>query len=324
MPETLQEQLVKHLTDAHSIEEQALAQMKVAPRMAGDPELARAFREHIAETEEHERRVRARLEAHGAEPSSVKDLVARAGAAGMVLFARTQPDTPGKLTAHAYSYEHMELAAYDLLALVAERAGDAETAETARSIREQEAAMAGRLAERFDRAVEASLREVGPDDLGEQLNKYLADAHAIEAQAIQLLSLGPKIAGESGLAAVLSTHLDETRAQQEAVRERLDRRGGRPSRFKDVALRGGGVNLGGFFGAQPDTPAKLAGFAFAFEHLEIAAYEQLQRVARRAGDEETAAMAERIRAEEQAAAAAVREQFEPAVDASLRAQGVAA
>jgi ferritin-like metal-binding protein YciE len=321
-PETIDEQLVKHLTDVHSIEEQALQQMRVAPRLARDPELAQAFREHIGETEEHERRVRARLEARGADPSKVKDIVARAGGVGMVLFARSQPDTPGKLTAHAFSYEHMEIAAYDLLALVAERAGDSETVEMARSIREQEAAMGERLSSRFDRAVEASLREVGPDDLDEQLNKYLADAHAIEVQAVQLLSLGPKIAGEFGLAGVLSMHLDETRAQQEAVRERLRLRGGRPSRFKDIALRGGGVNLGGFFGAQPDTPAKLAGFAFAFEHLEIASYEQLKRVGQRAGDEETVALADRILPEERAAAEAVRGQFEPAVDASLRAREV--
>jgi ferritin-like metal-binding protein YciE len=322
MPDMLDEQLNKHLTDVHSIEEQALQQMRVAPRLAGDRELAQAFRQHLAETEDHERRVRARLAARGADPSTIKDLVARAGGVGMALFARSQPDTPGKLTAHAFSYEHMELAAYDLLALVAERTGDTETAEMARSIREQEAAMAERLAANFDRAVDASLRDVDPADLGEQLNKYLSDAHAIESQAIQLLSLAPKIAGESGLASVLSRHLDETRAQQEAVRERLRARGGRPSRFKDVALRGGGVNLGGFFGAQPDTPAKLAGFAFAFEHLEIASYEQLRRVARRAGDEETAALAERILGEERAAATAIREQFEPAVEASLEAQGV--
>ena len=322
MPETIEEQLIKHLTDVHSIEEQALLQMRVAPRLARDPELARAFREHLAETEDQEQRVRRRLEARGADPSKVKDLVARAGGVGMVLFARSQPDTPGKLTSHAFSYEHMEMAAYDLLALVAERAGDRETADMARAIREQESAMADRLAANFDRSVDASLREVGPDDLDEQLNKYLADAHAIESQAIQLLSLGPKIAGESGLAEVLRRHLEETRSQQESVRDRLRARGGRPSRFKDIALRGGGVNLGGFFGAQPDTPAKLAGFAFAFEHLEIAAYEQLQRVARSAGDEESAMLAERIASEERAAASALREQFEPAVEASLQAQGV--
>src|ERR687891_363646 len=248
MPATLDEQLTKHLTDVHSIEGQALLQMRVAPRLARDPELARVFREHLTETEDQERRVRARLSARGADPSKVKDLVARAGGVGMVLFARSQPDTPGKLTAHAFSYEHMELAAYDLLALVAERAGDSETVEIARSIREQEAAMGERLSSRFDRAVDASLREVGPDDLDEQLNKYLADAHAIEVQAVQLLTLGPKIAGEFGLAGVLSMHLDETRAQQEAVRERLRERGGRPSRFKDIALRGGGgEGRGGFW-----------------------------------------------------------------------------
>src|ERR671914_140160 len=212
MPETIDEQLTKHLTDVHSIEEQALQQMRVAPRLARDPDLAQPFREHIGETEEHERRVRARLEARGADPSKVKDLVARAGAVGMVLFARSQPDTPGKLTSHAYSYEHMELAAYDLLAMVAERAGDSDAAAVARSIREQESAMARRLEDNFDRAVDASLRDVAPDDLDEQLNKYLADAHAIEAQAIQLLSLGPKVEGEFGLAGVLSMHLEETRA----------------------------------------------------------------------------------------------------------------
>src|SRR5919107_830406 len=141
-PETIEEQLVKHLTDVHSIEEQALKQMRVAPRLAHDPELAQAFREHIGETKEHERRVRARLEARGADPSKVKDLVARAGGVGMVLFARTQPDTPGKLTAHAFSYEHMELAAYDLLARVAERANDTETVRIAREIRAEEQTMA--------------------------------------------------------------------------------------------------------------------------------------------------------------------------------------
>src|SRR5215216_4910231 len=322
MPETLQEQLVKHLADVHSIEEQALVQMRVAPRMARDPELARAFREHIAETEEQERLVRGRLEAHAADPSKVKDLVARAGGVGMVLFARSQPDTPGKLVAHAYSYEHMELAAYELLSIVADKAGDPETAAVARSIRDQEAAMAERLAAGFDRAVDASLRAVAPEDLGRQLGKYLADAFAIESQSLQLLEQGQVIAGEPDLKKAFADHLDETRAQQAAIRARIEARGERPSRFKSVLLRVGGVNLGAFFGVQPDTPAKLAGFAFAFEHLEIAAYEQLQRVAERAGDDETARIAERIVGEERAAAAAMRARFEPAVEATLSAQGV--
>jgi ferritin-like metal-binding protein YciE len=322
MPDTREEQLTKYLTDAHSIEVQALQQLRVAPRMARDPQLARAFREHIVETEEQERRVRERLQAHGADPSRLKDVAGRAGGIGMVLFARAQPDTPGKLVAHAYSYEHMEFAAYELLSIVAEKAGDPETAAVARSIRDQEEAMAERLAAGFDRAVDASLREVAEEDLGRQLGKYLADAFAIESQALQLLEHAQAIASEADLKRVFSDHLEETRSHQQAVRARIEARGERPSRFKSVLLRVGGVNLGAFFGVQPDTPAKLAGFAFAFEHLEVAAYEQLLRVARRAGDDETARIAERIAGEERAAAAAIRAQFEPAVEAALRAQGV--
>src|ERR671931_2493444 len=139
------EQLVKYLTDAHAIEEQALAQLRTAPDIAGDSELSRIFAEHLAETEEQERIVRARLEAHGASPSKLKDTIMAAGGKGFILFARSQPDTPGKLCAHAISYENLELAGYELLARVAERAGDAETAEVARRIRDQEQAMSERL-----------------------------------------------------------------------------------------------------------------------------------------------------------------------------------
>ena len=320
MTKTLDEQLTKHLTDVHSIEEQALQQLRTAPDIAGDPELARVFREHLVETEVQERRVRERLEARGADPSKAKDLIARAGGVGMLLFARSQPDTPGKLTAHAFSYEHMELAAYELLSLIADRAGDAETAEMARSIREEEAAMAERLSANFDRAVEASLRDVAHDDLEEQLTKYLADAHAIEAQAIQLLDKGPAIVGESRLAQILAEHREESVRQQSRIEARLEAHGSGPSRIKDAVMRLGALNWGGFFAAQPDTPAKLAGFAFAFEHLEIGGYEELKRVAERAGDSETVAVVEEILAEEHAMAAAVRGQFGAAVEASLQAQ----
>jgi ferritin-like metal-binding protein YciE len=319
----LQEQLTKHLTDVHAIEEQALQQMLVAPRMAADPELARAFREHLDETRDQERRVRERLVARGADPSRVKDLAGRAGGIGMVLFARTQPDTPGKLVAHAYSYEHMEMAAYDLLALVAERAGDADTAAVARSIREQESAMADRLEQGFQRAVEASLREVEPSDMGEQLVHYLQDAYAIESQALTLLQAAPALV-DPGLRKTFEDHLAETRAQQAAVEARLSAHDARPSRFKSALLRLGGVNLGGFFGAQPDTSAKLAGFAFAFEHLEVASYELLRRVAERAGDYDTARIAVRSAGGARAAAAAVRAGFDRAIDAALEAQDATA
>jgi ferritin-like metal-binding protein YciE len=323
MAPELEEQLHKYLADAHSIEEQALAQLRSAPDIAGDEEVARAFREHLSETEEHELLVRKRLEAHGERPSRIKDAVMAAGGKGFILFAKSQPDTPGKLASHAYSYEALELAAYELLQRVASRAGDDATVEVAQRIAGQERAMADRLERSFDRSVDASLREQSTTDLEKQLVKYLADAHAIEAQAIKLLERAPKIVGDPELARLFSEHLEETLQQQRLVEARLAAHNASPNALKDAAMRLGALNWGLFFQAQPDTPGKLTAFVFAFEHLEIGGYEQLLRVAQRAGDEHTVATAERILREERAAADKIRLAFDRAAEASLHAVGVA-
>jgi ferritin-like metal-binding protein YciE len=324
MARDVSEQLTKYLTDAHSIEEQALQQLRKAPDLVGDPKIAEAFREHLRETEEHERLVRNLLEARSATASVVKDLVMRAGGAGFLLFARLQPDTPGKLVAHAYSYEALEFAAYDLLARVAElAAGDQDVASTARRIAGEERAMQERLAGLFDAAVDASLRDLDDEARRGRIVKYLSDAHAIEAQAIQLLERGPQLAGDERLAALYEEHLAETRDQQELVEVRLHALGGQTNALKDAALRLGALNWGLFFAAHPDTPGKLAAFAFAFEHLEIGGYEQLKRVAQRAGDDETVGMFDTILEQERAAAARIEALFDRAVAASLEAVGAA-
>jgi ferritin-like metal-binding protein YciE len=321
-PRTLSEQLVKYLVDAHAIEEQALAQLRSAPRIAGNQHLAHIFGGHLTETEGHERLVRERLEAHDAAPSRIEDLVFAAGGKGFVLFARVQPDTPGKLAAHAFSFEHLEMGAYELLARVAERAGDDETAATARRIRDEEEHFASHLSNAFDDAVEASLHAHDGVDMDKQVRKYLADAHALEMQAIQLLQRAPQLAGDERLATLYAKHLEQEREHEQLVRRRLDARGARPNALKGAALRLGAINWSLFFQAQPDTPGKFATFAFAFEHLEIAGYEQLLRIARRAGDDETVALAERVLLDELAAAGALADAFDRAVDASLKALGL--
>ena len=320
---TIDEQLNKYLTDVHSIEEQALQQLRAAPKIAGEPELSAIFSPHLPETEQQERVVRERLEARGAKPARIKDIVGRAGGVGFVLFARSQPDTPGKLTAHAFSYEHLEIAAYEFLMRAAQRAGDSETLDAGRRIREEERTMAERLSGAFDRAAEASLAAARAEDPGEPLVKYLADAHAIEEQAIQLLQRAPKIGGGPELESLYSAHLEETRGQERLIRERLEARGAAPSKLKDAAMRLGALNWGMFFQAQPDTPAKLAGFAFAFEHLEIGGYELLKRVAQRAGDQETVQSVESILVQERGMARRLADAFDRAFEASLDAKGVA-
>src|SRR3954451_851470 len=159
----IQEQLNKYLADCHSIEVQALVQMKAAPKLAGSDKLARMYEEHERETEQHKRLVEERLEARGASTSKLKAAIGGATAVPFVLFAKFQPDTPGKLATHALSYEHMEHAAYELLERLGRRAGDEETAAVARRIADQELAMAERVEASFDRTVELSLEDKGAD-----------------------------------------------------------------------------------------------------------------------------------------------------------------
>jgi len=325
-PRTLQEQLNNYLTDVHAIERQALVQMRRAPKLGGDPAISEAFARHLTETEEHERLIRGCLAARGAGTAPVKDVAAGVIGWGLSAFAATQPDTPGKLVAHAYSYEHMEKAAYRLLGLLAERLAETEVVDVAGRIEGQERDMAARLESLFELAVEASLGALGSPDPAGQLDKYLADAHALEEQAAHLLRRGPRLAGAEGLASAYHEHLQETIGHRQAVAARLQAHGSRASAVKDAALRLGALNWSVFFATQPDTPAKLCAFAYAFEHLEIAGYELLRRVAERAQDAETVRLVERVLAGERAAAerleslfpAALESLFPAALDASLR------
>jgi UDP-glucose 4-epimerase len=303
------EQIVKYLADVHSIELQALAQLRAAPKIAGDARLCEAFGQHLIETEDQERRVRERLEALGGEPSKLKDAAGTVGGWGMVAFAAAQPDTPGKLAMHAYSYEHMELAAYELLKRLAERADDEETARMAAGIATEEGRMAERLEQSFDTAVEASLAALDSDQLESTLLTYLRDVHALEGQAMKLLKAGAERVDDEHLELAFRDHLEETERHLARIEGLLEERGAGPSLVKDAMLKAGGLNLSAFFGAQPDSTTKLAGFAFAFEHLEVAAYELLQRVATRVGDEGVVAAAEEILAEERRAAERVAESW---------------
>lgn len=183
--------------------------------------------------------------------------------------------------------------------------------------------MAQSLADCFDVAVAAALDALGPADLRAQVVSYLTDAHAIEAQSLKLLEKGTEIAGVPALATVYERHHVESLEHQRLLRDAMERRDVGPSRLKDAALKLGALNWGMFFQAQPDTPAKLAAFSYAFENLEVAAYEMLQRVAQRAREDDVGTLAAHILGEERAAAEKIWKLLAPALDASLQAQGVA-
>jgi ferritin-like metal-binding protein YciE len=159
MPENVEQQLVRHLTEAHAMEKQALVLLSRGAAIVGDEEVARIFRAHELQTREHERYVAERLSAHGQDPSKLKDVAMQVAAVGIGAAAQAAPDTPIRLAATAFAFENLEVASYRLIAELARRAGDTETVEVADRILEQEEAAAELVAGAFKRIVDLTLGE---------------------------------------------------------------------------------------------------------------------------------------------------------------------
>ncbi len=159
MSTAVEEQLVKHLVDAHALEKQSKLLLERGASIAGDEEIARIYRAHKIQTAEHERYVGERLEAYGASPSKAKDLAMQAGAAAIGLTAQAAPDTPLTLAVTAFAFENLEVATYKLVHGLAKRADDSETVSIVERILEQEEAAAELVAGTFDRVLEITLGE---------------------------------------------------------------------------------------------------------------------------------------------------------------------
>ena len=157
MATAAQEQLVKHLVNAHAMEEQSLALLDKGASIAEDEEISRIYRAHHMQTKEHIEHIQKRLEAHGESPSKVKDAALKASALGVGGLAAASPNTPVTLAAAAYAYESLEVASYRMLRSLAERAGDTETVAAVERILEQEEAAVELVGGTFDRVLDLSL-----------------------------------------------------------------------------------------------------------------------------------------------------------------------
>src|SRR5919202_6578945 len=149
--EELKEQLVKHIDEAYAMEQNVLRMLDAMIETTDDEQIKNELREHKVETERHAERMQQRLEAHGASPSMVKEAGGIAGALMKSVADVARPEKAGRNARDGYTTEHMEIAAYQLLERIAERAGDEETAAAARENRAEEEAMAKRLDARWDK-----------------------------------------------------------------------------------------------------------------------------------------------------------------------------
>jgi len=157
----LNEQLIKHIDEAHGMEQNILRMLDGMIATTDDPEILDALEHHRMQTHGHADRMVRRLEAHGVTPSTVKQLGGVLGALAKMPLDFVRGEKAGRNARDGYAAEHMEIASYELLSRVAEKAGDAETAAEAREIIEEERAMAKVIEENWDKFAELSLQEEG-------------------------------------------------------------------------------------------------------------------------------------------------------------------
>jgi len=158
---TVNEQLIKHLDEAHTMEQSVLRMLDGMISTTDDPSIVQELEHHKIETEGHALRVRERLEAHGAAPSAVKQAAGILGALAKLPLDIVRGEKAGRNARDGYATEHMEIASYELLKRIAQRAGDDETVAACDEILAQERTMAETIASNWDTFAELSLRESG-------------------------------------------------------------------------------------------------------------------------------------------------------------------
>jgi ferritin-like metal-binding protein YciE len=154
-------QLIKHLDEAHAMEQTVEKLLDGMLQTTDDPEIIDRLEHHKLETQHHAATMRRLLEAHDAQPSMVRQAAGMLEALMKMPLDMVRGEKSGRNARDGYASEHLEIASYELLKRIAERAGDEEVARACDEILEQERAMAAFFEANWDRFAELSLREEG-------------------------------------------------------------------------------------------------------------------------------------------------------------------
>jgi ferritin-like metal-binding protein YciE len=155
------------------------------------------------------------------------------------------------------------------------------------------------------------------EKLTRKLVDYIEDNHAMERNVLRMLESLISTTEDDAFRADLQHHHEETKRHAALLEERLDAHGQGTSARKDFQAIGASFLKGLTDMVRGDKAGKNARDAFVTEHMEIAAYELLERLAQRAGDERTAEVARQIRADEEAMAAKIAGTWDAVVDQTL-------
>ena len=160
--------------------------------------------------------------------------------------------------------------------------------------------------------------------LREKLVDYIEDAHAMEQSVSRSLDSMISTTEDPEVRSILEHHKEETTRHEQLLRERLDALGAGTSTRKEAQTVAGALLKGIGDVARTDKPGKNARDAYVTEHMEIAAYQLLERLAIRAGDQETAEVARRNCADDEAMAQKIDSNWDKFLNLTLQEAGIQA
>ena len=160
--------------------------------------------------------------------------------------------------------------------------------------------------------------------LEEKLVEYIDDAYAMERNVLLMLEGMIKTTDDPQMKRALERHRKQTEEQAGRLEECLSEHGASPSALKEAGGIMAALMKGVLDMARGDKAGRNARDAYATEHMEIASYKMLERVAKKAGDTRTAAVARQNRAEEEAMARSIDAKWSKVVEQSLKEEGIRA
>src|SRR5947209_4918175 len=130
----------------------------------------------------------------------------------------------------------------------------------------------------------------------EHVIAHLRDVHALEEQSAKLFEIAAdELAEDDELVQLYRERLDQSREHEQQINERIEAHDCKPSAVKDLTMSAASsVGLRDLSDKPVDTPVKLTMNFVALQHLKIAGYELLVRIAKDAGDDETSRTAEQL------------------------------
>jgi ferritin-like metal-binding protein YciE len=162
-----------------------------------------------------------------------------------------------------------------------------------------------------------------PKSVEDELVKALDEAYAMEKQVELLLQSMIRTTGDPTLVSDMETHLEETRQHAERLAACLEGHGRSPSKLKAATTMTAGALKAPLDAARGEQGMRNARDGFATEHLEIAAYRLIEELARKAGDEQSLAIARQNAQDEERMASRIDSNWAKFVALSMAEEDVA-